>query len=66
MGTVCLGVRIPKDLLEDVEKARQITGAVSYSDLLRDALIAYLRGLSLISDRSTRIKGKKEIGDPNG
>jgi len=57
--TICLGVRVPKDLVKDIQKAKEITGAISYSDLLRDALIAYLRELSLLSDRSARLKGEE-------
>jgi len=50
---------VPKDLVKDIQKAKEITGAISYSDLLRDALIAYLRELSLLSDRSARLKGEE-------
>ena len=60
--TICLGVRVPKDLMQDLERAKRIVGAVSYSDLLRDALVAYLRDLSILSDRSSRIKGKEVMG----
>jgi metal-responsive CopG/Arc/MetJ family transcriptional regulator len=60
--TVVLGLRVPEDLMEDIEKAKKITGALSVSDLLREALRAYLTQLSLISDRAQKIKneGRKE------
>ena len=58
---ICIGCRIPKDLLPEIQKAMKITGATSTSDLLRDALREYLKQLSLLSDRAKRIKeGEKE------
>ena len=55
---ICIGCRIPRDLLPDIQKAMKITGATSISDLLRDALREYLKQLSLLSDRAERVKKK--------
>jgi metal-responsive CopG/Arc/MetJ family transcriptional regulator len=54
--TICLSVRIPRELIQDVERAKEIVGATSYSDLLRDALRHYLAELSLLSSRSEKVK----------
>jgi metal-responsive CopG/Arc/MetJ family transcriptional regulator len=59
MKTKCFGVRLPEDFARDLEKAKAIIGATSYSDLLRDALRHYLSSLSILSERSARIKGEK-------
>jgi metal-responsive CopG/Arc/MetJ family transcriptional regulator len=63
MTTVTLSVRIPKELMDAVEKAKEIVGAISYSDLVRDALRHYLAELSLLSERSERIKNSKHSVD---
>lgn len=53
---ICVGCRIPRDFLPEVQKAMKITGATSISDLLRDALREYLKQLSLLSERAERVK----------
>lgn len=60
---ICIGCRIPRDLLPEIQKAMKITGATSISDLLRDALREYLKQLSLLSERAERVK--KEGGGRN-
>jgi len=62
---ICIGCRIPKDFLPEIQKAMEITGATSISDLLRDALREYLKQLSLLSDRIERVK-KREIASEGG
>jgi metal-responsive CopG/Arc/MetJ family transcriptional regulator len=56
MTTVCISVRIPRELLDDIKRARELVGATSYSDLMRDALRHYLAELSIFSARSERFK----------
>lgn len=56
MTTICLGVRIPVEMMEDLRRAKKIVGATSYSDLIRDALRHYLRDLSILSERSEKLK----------
>jgi len=51
---ITIGCKIPKDMLPAIQKAMEITGAISISDLLRDALREYLKQLSLLSDRIER------------
>jgi len=48
--------------MEDIKKAKRITGALSVSDLIREALRAYLTNLSPISEQASKIKneGRKE------
>lgn len=62
---ICIGCRIPKDLLPEIQKAMKITGATSISDLLRDALREYLKQLSLLSDRAERVK-REEVRKNEG
>jgi metal-responsive CopG/Arc/MetJ family transcriptional regulator len=47
----------------EVERAKEIVGATSYSDLIRDALRHYLAELSLLSARSERIKNSHHSVD---
>jgi len=61
MKTICLSVRVPSELMRDLERAKKIVGATSYSDLIRDALRHYMAELSLLSARSDRIKGSNEV-----
>lgn len=61
MKTICLSVRVPSELIHDLERAKEIVGATSYSDLLRDALRHYLAELSLLSARSEKIKSSNEV-----
>jgi len=61
MKTRCLSVRIPSELIHDLERAKEIVGATSFSDLIRDALRHYLAELSLLSARSEKIKSSDEV-----
>ncbi|MEM3713362.1 MAG: ribbon-helix-helix protein, CopG family [Nitrososphaeria archaeon] len=61
MKTRCLSVRVPNELIYDLERAKEIVGATSYSDLIRDALRHYLAELSLLSARSEKIKSPNEV-----
>ena len=55
---VSIGCRIRKDMLPEIEKAMEITGATSYSDFLRDAIREYLKSLSLLTERKERVKSR--------
>ncbi len=62
MTTRVISLRVPEDLLQELEMAKRIVGAISYSDLLRDALRLYLRELTLLESRAERLKGGEKHG----
>ena len=55
LKTIVIGVRIPENLKDDLDRAKEIVGALSYSDLFRMAIREYLKQLSLLSERKQRI-----------
>lgn len=59
MQTEVLALRLPKDMLEDVDRAVKISGCTSTSEFVRDAIRRYLERLSLLSQRAERVKGER-------
>ena len=57
---ICVGCRIPKDLILDIQKAMKIMKATSISYLLKNTLREYLKLQFLLSDRIEKVKRGEE------